>query len=137
MRKYIEATPESGKSFYLKYQGKGKIVLLNFLRFKNVADYTNLESIAPKKQISGREAYELYMMHTLPCLKKYGGRVLYKGNANSFLIGPLEETWDLVLLVEHESVEKFMALAQDEEYLKTAKHRKAALEDSRLLPTSL
>jgi len=39
-----------------------------------------------------------------------------------------------VLLVEHPSVEKFLEFAKNENYLKTAGHRTAALEDSRLLP---
>ncbi|WP_299711772.1 DUF1330 domain-containing protein [uncultured Tenacibaculum sp.] len=136
MKRYIDVTQESGREFYLKYQGKGKIVMLNLLKFKEVADYTNLETIKPKQEISGKEAYELYMIHTLPCIKKYGSKVLFKGSSKNFVIGPIDETWDYVLLVEHESVEKFMSFAQDETYLATAGHRKAALLDSRLLPIS-
>ena len=50
------------------------------------------------------------------------------------MIGPEAEKWDAMLLVQHESAEKFIAFAQDESYLKIAGHRTAALEDSRLLP---
>ncbi|WP_299675242.1 DUF1330 domain-containing protein [uncultured Tenacibaculum sp.] len=134
MRRYVEVTQESGKEFFKNYQSKGRIVMLNLLKFKDVADYTDLETIKPDKEISGKEAYELYMTHTLPCIKKYGSEVLFKGNSGDFVIGPTEENWDYVLLVAHESVETFMKFAQDKEYLKTAGHRKAALLDSRLLP---
>ena len=59
---------------------------------------------------------------------------MFFGKSNNYVIGPTEEKWDLVLLVEHESVAKFMEFAQNEAYLKITGHRTAALEDSRLLP---
>ncbi|MEM9676000.1 MAG: DUF1330 domain-containing protein [Bacteroidota bacterium] len=136
MEKHIEATPEAGKKFYQDFHDKGRIVMLNLLRFKSIADYSQLASLKPEKDISGEEAYRLYMEYTEPLLEKAGSRVLFYGSSGNFLIGLEEEKWDAVLLVEHESVARFMAFAQDEEYLKTAGHRTAALEDSRLLPIS-
>ena len=136
MEKHIEVKPEAGKDFYQNFHDKGKVVMLNLLRFKAVADYTNLEAIKPAEAISGETAYQLYMEYTLPELEKAGSRILYYGNSRNFLIGPVSEKWDAVLLVEHEPVLKFMDFAQNEEYLKTAGHRTAALEDSRLLPTN-
>lgn len=136
MDKYIDVTQESGRAFYQEFYSKGKIVMLNLLRFKKVADYTNLESIKPSEEISGEEAYNLYMKYTLPHLKNAGSKLLFLGESNNFLIGPSQENWDLVLLVEHESVEAFMKFAENKEYLKTAGHRKAAIVDSRLLPIS-
>jgi hypothetical protein len=61
---------------------------------------------------------------------------MYYGKSKNFLIGPDTEKWDAVQLVEHESVLKFMEFAQNEDYLKNAGHRTAALDDSRLLPSS-
>ena len=135
MSKYINATPESGKEFYQRFHDKGKVVMLNLLKFKAKADYSGLDHLKPEGEISGEQAYELYMECTLPELQKAGGEVLYFGRSNSFLIGPESEQWDAVLLVEHQSVAMFMQFAQNEDYLKTAGHRAAALEDSRLLPT--
>lgn len=109
--------------------------MLNLLKFKEEADYSNFEELRPASKISGEEAYKLYMKATLPILLKAGGRVIYSGKCGSFLIGPEAEQWDLILLVEQESVAKFMAFAKDEEYLKTMGHRTAALQDSRLLPS--
>ncbi|MDN5217276.1 DUF1330 domain-containing protein [Fulvivirgaceae bacterium BMA12] len=136
MEKHLSATPESGKRFYQDFHDKGKVVMLNLLKFKSKADYRNFESLKPDHEITGEEAYELYMDKTLPELTKAGSRVLFYGNSKSFLIGPEFENWDAVLLVEHESVAKFIAFAQNEDYLKNAGHRTAALEDSRLLPIS-
>jgi len=133
MKKYIDVTQEQGRAFFMRGI-KGKISMLNLLRFKETADYSDFPALAPPTPISGKEAYKLYMKHTTPHLKTAGGEVLFKGKGGPFVIGPPTEEWDLVLLVQHESVEKFMAFAQDKEYLKTIGHRTAALEDSRLLP---
>lgn len=76
------------------------------------------------------------MESTLPELEKAGSRIIYFGKSRNFLIGPDSEKWDAVLLVEHESVLKFMEFARNPDYLKNAGHRTAALEDSRLLPTN-
>ena len=136
METYIESNPEAGKKFYQHFHDKGKIVMVNVLKFRQTADYTNMAHLNPGRPISGEEAYQLYMDHTLPELNKAGGRIVYYGNAGSFLIGPEAVKWDAVLLVEHQSVARFIEFAQNENYLKTAGHRTAALEDSRLLPTT-
>jgi len=108
--------------------------MLNLLRFREFADYPEIPELAPKETISGEEAYQLYIKHTLPHLEKSGGEILFMGNSGHFLIGPPHERWDAVLLIRQQSVESFMAFAQDKEYLKGIGHRTAALEDSRLLP---
>ncbi|MDO5968827.1 DUF1330 domain-containing protein [Flavivirga aquimarina] len=136
MEKYIDVNPESGKKFYQDFHDKGKIVMLNLLKFRQKADYSNLVHLKPEKEISGEEAYKLYMKYTLPEIEKAGSRIIYYGKSKNFLIGPESEKWDAVLLVEHESVLKFMEFAQNKDYLKNAGHRTAGLEDSRLLPTT-
>lgn len=136
MEKYLEHKPESGKIFYQNFVGKGKVVMMNLLKFKSIADYSDIEKLRPDHDITGKEAYELYMKYTLPVLDKAGSKIVFFGDSHNFLIGPTHERWDAVLLVEHESVEKFLAFSQNEDYLKTAGHRTAALEDSRLLPIS-
>lgn len=134
MKNYIEADFEAGKRFYQQFHDKGKIVMLNMLRFKEKADYSSLESLQPEQEITGKEAYKLYMAATLPYLEAAGSKVLFYGSGSHFLIGPDAEKWDAVLLVEHQSVAKFMEFAQNKDYLATAGHRTAALDDSRLLP---
>ncbi|WP_439489461.1 DUF1330 domain-containing protein [Algoriphagus sp.] len=135
MSKYIDANQEAGKRFYQNFYDKGKVVMLNLLRFRKIADYTSLERIKPIGEISGEEAYQLYLTGILPALEKAGSQIIYYGKSKNFLIGPDLEVWDAVLLMEHVSVSKFMEFAQQEEYLKFAGHRTAALEDSRLLPS--
>ncbi len=108
--------------------------MLNLLRLRQTADYSASPELAPREPISGRDAYQLYMEHTLPFLLESGGRLDLVAEGGPFLIGPADERWDLALLVRHRSVETFMAFAQHEAYLVGMGHRLAAIEDSRLLP---
>lgn len=56
------------------------------------------------------------------------------GEGVNYLIGPTNESWDLMLLIKQNSVESFLAFESNQEYMKGIGHRTAALEDSRLLP---
>lgn len=136
MSKYIDATENTGKEFYLNFIKKGKIVMLNLLKFKLKADYTDFESLKPKDQISGEEAYKIYMENTIRELSEKNSHIIFYGKSKSFLIGPEFEKWDAILLVEHQSVETFMAFSKSKAYLDNLGHRTAALEDSRLLPSN-
>ena len=131
--RYIEATQEAGAALFRR-NPQGPLVMLNLLKFREEADYSKFPNLAPDTPISGEEAYQLYMAHTLPFLEASGGEVLFKGTGGPFVIGPQDESWDLVLLVKHQSLQRFMAFASDEAYLAGAGHRTAALLDSRLLP---
>jgi uncharacterized protein (DUF1330 family) len=131
--RYLTVSDENGAAF-LSRNIEGEVVMLNLLRFRDVADYTSCPDLAPDKPVSGREAYQKYALLTLPFLEAAGGSLLYSGNGAEFLIGPTGRGWDQVLLVRHKSVQAFMAFATDQAYLAIAGHRIAALEDSRLLP---
>ncbi|HKT26716.1 DUF1330 domain-containing protein [Dyella sp.] len=135
MRCYLEPTWEAGHAFAAR-QIDGCIVMLNLLRFRDVADYSATPALAPPKPISGAEAFHRYVEHTLPYLRKSGGDLLFLGSGGAFLIGPSEERWDMAMLVRQQSVESFFAFASHQAYLAGIVHRTAALEDSRLLPLS-
>jgi len=108
--------------------------MLNLLKFRETADYSGLENLAPANSISGREAFERYISRTRPFLEESGGKILFLGESNDFLIGPEDEAWDYVMLIQQNSLEDFLSFASNEEYLKGMGHRDAALIDSRLLP---
>ena len=130
---YIEPTNENGRLVFERGI-TGPVTMLNLLRFREVADYSDHPDLAPDEPISGREAYDRYARHTLPFLKGEGGDLQFLGAGGHCLIGPLDERWDLVMLVRHASLEAFMGMANNQEYLAGIGHRVAALEDSRLLP---
>lgn len=132
---HLDPTQENGRRF-LERGITGPVVMLNLLRFRDVADYSGAPELAPEAPISGKEAYNRYMAHTAPFLTAAGGELLFMGSGGHLLIGPEEAQWDLMLLVRHASVEAFMGMATNEAYLAGMGHRTAALEDSRLLPLS-
>ena len=133
MKRYIEVSQEAGEAFFRR-NITGEIVMLNMLKFREVADYSASLELKPAEPITGREAYRKYIEHTEPFLTESGGSLVFIGNGGSYLIGPPDEDWDLVLLVRHKSMASFMAFASDEAFRAGMGHRTAALEDSRLLP---
>lgn len=130
---HIEPSRESEAEF-IGHQPVGPVVMLNLLRFREVADYSRHPELAPPSPISGKKAYGIYSTHALPILHRVGGEVLFQGTAGNFLIGPADEHWDSVLLVGYRSAEAFLSLTRDREYLEGVGHRTASLADSRLLP---
>ena len=61
--------------------------MLNLLRFRSFADYSEAPNLAASSPISGEEAYQLYIDFTFPLLKKSGGEILFFGKRGTFLIG--------------------------------------------------
>lgn len=134
MEKYfIEPTSEAGAALFGR-NISGEVVMLNMLRFKETADYSANPELAPEMPISGREAFQRYIDHTMPYLKESGGELLFLGDGGRFFIGPSDEQWDVVMLVKQNSLASFMAFASNKKYLAGIGHRTAALLDSRLLP---
>jgi hypothetical protein len=131
--RYIEPTQDAGR--LLVQRGiEGQIVMLNLLRFREVADYAADPQLAPPLPISGAEAFERYIRHTLPYLRESGGDVEFLAAGGPFLIGPEAERWDMAMLIRQSSLAAFLAFASHAGYLAGLGHRTAALEDSRLLP---
>ena len=130
---YLMPTQEAGRDFISK-QIRGSVVMLNLLRFRQLADYSATPALTPNEPISGKRAYQLYVDHTLPFLAQSGGEILFMGESDAYLIGPTGERWDAVLLIRQDSVGSFLAFESNQEYMKGIGHRTAALEDSRLLP---
>lgn len=131
--RFLEVTQQAGAALFAR-DISGEIVMLNLLRFREVADYTANPALMPKEPISGQDAFRKYIDHTLPYLRQTGGDLIFLGKGGKYLIGPQEEQWDMVMLVRQNSLADFMAFAKHEEYLTGMGHRTAALEDSRLLP---
>ncbi len=130
---YVDVTDENGAALFRR-QISGGVVMLNLLRFRSLADYTNFPDLAPTDEISGRQAYRKYIEHTLPFLHASGGSIDYAGTGGEFLIGPAGKGWDMVLLIRQKSVDSFIEFATDQEYMKGIGHRVAAVRDSRIVP---
>ena len=133
MKTYLEPTQESGRAFFMRGM-TGRVVMLNLLRYRALADYSAAPQLAPATPVTGEAAYRLYMEHTMPYLERSGGRVIFFGRGGGYLVGHEGERWDAAMLVEQASTAAFLAFASNVEYLAGIGHRTAALEDWRLLP---
>ncbi|WP_253298917.1 DUF1330 domain-containing protein [Paenibacillus barcinonensis] len=131
--RYIEPTQTSGMKL-MRRNIKGSIFMLNLLHFREIADYSAHPNLTPEQPISGEEAFQRYIQHTLPFLEESGGEIVFMGKGGEFLIGPEAEQWDFVMLIRQSSIESFVAFSDHTSYLEGIGHRTAAIEDSRLLP---
>lgn len=130
---YLDPTDENVAKLFARGIS-GSITMLNLLRLRETADYSANPELAPDAPISGREAYDRYVRHTLPYLAATGGKLVYLGEGGDYLIGPEGEGWDLAMLVRQNSLQDFLSFAADEGYLAGIGHRTAAVWDSRILP---
>ena len=126
---FKQPTPEQGKYFFQNLQGKGSFVMLNLIEFNEKAAPLDLDEV-----LSGEEAYQLYLKNIQPELAKMGSEIVFQGTPNSYLVGPINKKWDVMLLVKHQSVEKFLAFSTNKVYLENVKYQSAAIKDFRLLP---
>ena len=131
--RHLKPSQSAGRLF-MQRGIEGRIVMLNLLRFRSVADYSANPELAPALPISGAEAFDRYIRHTLPFLRESGGDVMFLGAGGPLLIGPEEARWDMAMLIRQSSVAAFLAFASHDAYLAGLGHRTAAIEDSRLLP---
>lgn len=130
---YLEVSQTAGRDFMMRGIA-GPVVMLNLLRFREIADYSANPELAQDAPISGRDAFLRYYQHTLPFLEASRGEVLLLGDGGPWLIGPPDEHWDMAMLIRQTSVEAIIAWNSDAAYLAGIGHRTAAIADSRLLP---
>jgi hypothetical protein len=130
---YLEPTQAAGRALISRGIA-GSVLMLNLLRFRQIADYSATPELAPVEPISGAEAFNRYITETLPHLRASGGELLLLCEGGPFLIGPADERWDMAMLVRQRNVDAFIAFSSNAEYLAGLGHRTAALDDSRLLP---
>ena len=65
-----------------------------------------------------------------------GGEIIWRGNPQVTLIGPLDETWDIAFIARYPAASAFLAMVTDPDYRKAVIHRQAAVADSRLIRTA-
>jgi uncharacterized protein (DUF1330 family) len=127
---YLWPTESQNQKFSEQQSKSGTITMLNLLRYRATADYKDSVAESP---CSGREAYKRYAEQVFPILESHKAKVVFAGAAMSTVIGPQDEQWDDVLIVEYPSQESFVAMINSAEYQNVAHHREAALDDSRLV----
>ncbi|MEQ1440162.1 DUF1330 domain-containing protein [Fontimonas sp. SYSU GA230001] len=128
----VDLTPERFKHLFERVPADTPLTMLNLLRFREVAAYAAERGLPA---CTGAAAYAAYSRAVLPLLQRVGARVVWNGRARHTVIGPADEQWDEVLLVEYPSVAAFAQMVKSAEYQAIYFHRAAALRDSRLIAT--
>lgn len=110
------------------------VFMLNLLRYKKDADYGE-PGDAP---CSGRTAYhERYVPVFRELAAGEGVKVTWLAAALARVVGPADEQWDEVGVVEYPSFAAFRRISESARYKAEAeRHRLAALADWRLIATT-
>lgn len=106
--------------------------MLNLVAFNDLANYPGDHNLA-RDGLTGAEAYARYGTHSRPVLKKVGGRIIWRGRFEATLIGPADETWDAMFIVQYPNAHAFLAMISDPVYRAAVVHRQAAVRTSRLI----
>jgi len=130
--KTVIPDPQQFPAILAKVPAGKPVIMVNLLKFRETAAYKDGTA-----GCSGRKAYGLYAAVLVEILKEIRAEVVYLGKVHGSLIGPADESWDEVLLVRYPSITTFVAMIDSPAYKAVVKHRTAALEDSRLIATSL
>ncbi len=97
---------------------EGPVVMLNLLKFK------------PRE---GAGEYNKYGDSVVRMVEATGGKVLWMGKVDQTLIGPVDEDWDAIALVQYPSRKAFIEMTSTKDYDAAHEHREAGLERTLLL----
>ncbi len=113
----------------LKGPADTPVVMVNLLRFKERAD-------APDAGLAGIDAYRLYGEPMRRIVEERGGRFLWMGRVDSFVIGASDARFDAVALMEYPSRRAFVEIVNDPRVREIGAHRAAGLEGQWLIATT-
>jgi uncharacterized protein (DUF1330 family) len=105
------------------------VVMVNLLRFKDRAG-------APDDGLAGVEAYALYGEPMRRIVEERGGRFVWMGRVDSFVIGESDVPFDAVALMEYPSRRVFVEIVNDPRVREIGAHRAAGLEGQWLIATT-
>ena len=127
MTNHVNPDRDSFRTFR-DYPRSGVVQMLNLVKFRAKALYED------GRKASGKEAYAAYGRETGPIFRALGGRIVWSGSPEVMLIGPDSgEEWDIAFIAEYPSVDAFVEMIRNPDYQEAAKHRTAAVENSRLV----
>lgn len=103
--------------------------VINLLLYKEWADYP---PGTVTEKLSGKQAYERYSELSIPFVNEVGGVPMWRGALAANLIGPDDEHWNEVLIMQYPSRSAFQRMLTNQAYQAIVFHRTAAVQDSRL-----
>ena len=115
---HIHPTKEQFRNLVAHYPKDTPVTMINILKFKDKTEAGNE---------SGADAYARYGQNVIPFMKKVNAQLLWKGTINSILIGGAEDKAHTILLVRYPTLQHFIDMTSDPEYVKISKDRSIAL----------
>lgn len=107
--------------------------MLNLLRFHDQAQYQPGDPEYGEPPVSGAEAYRRYGLENRRNPLLPPGERMWLGDPKLMLIGPADEVWHLAFVRNYLTLRSFVDLISSPEYRLAARHRRAAVADSRLI----
>jgi len=111
---------------FMQHPDDKPVVMINLLKFKN----------QDKHGVNGEELYRCYKQKAAELLAQVGGKLLWLGKADQFIIGNENEKWDEILLVEYPSRSAFLKMTQLPDFEEVQKDRRASLESTVLIAST-
>src|SRR5258708_17948644 len=121
MTGYVDPTKDAFAAFRADDRSS-PIHMLNLVKLRPRAAYPD------GREGTGAEAYAAYGRDSEPVFSRLGGSIVWRGQFEQMLIGPIEERWDLCFIAQYPSVAAFVAMIRDPVYREAVKHRQAAGE---------
>ena len=128
---YLEPTDESVATTIASL-GDGPFVMLNLFRLRDEPDFETHPELKPKTPMSSRELFYKYIDHMDGYLDKVGAKRVLLADGGPMLIGPTDEHWDVVQMVEYPSKRSFIELGLL--VRPEVADREVMLSDSRIMP---
>jgi len=110
----------------------GPIAMVNLLKFRDRAVYAD----GRPDDLSGRDAYMLYVIDMQRIVEAAGGRFLFAGDVKGLVVGEVEDLWDAVGIAEYPSRDVFHRIASSPEVEAIGIHREAGLAGQLLILTT-
>jgi len=82
----------------------GRFAIFNMNGLRDVAGHTRRPELAPSQQSSDRTACDRHVSHTVAFPEASGGSGELGATRNRFFVGPLDERWDLVMVIGRATV---------------------------------
>ena len=108
------------------------IDMLNLVALRDLANYPGDHELA-RDGLTGAEAYRAYGRASAPVFARVGGRIIWRAEFDLTLIGPSDETWDVMFIARYPSAHAFLEMLADPVYRAAMVHRQAAVRTSRLI----
>ncbi|MCC0049489.1 MAG: DUF1330 domain-containing protein [Rhodobiaceae bacterium] len=109
------------------------VLMINLLRFNDVARYAESDPEYSDAPVSGETAYGRYAAETEAIVLAAGGSQDWIGKPVLTVIGPETEAWDHAFVARYPSPQAFMDMVKNPGYQAAVRHRNAATADSRLI----